>query len=214
MINCQIRSTWLCTVAAALSLIATSAIAALQPRDLNGDAVVDAFYDPDLDITWLRDANVNGLMDWVTAVNWAQNFSFGGFSDWRLPISDTCVGFYCTNSEMGHLWSVELGNVAGGLMTNAGDFQNLSLQSGGFWSGTEVAGNTNNAWIFYHFYGNQYINNKVSGLQAMAVRSGDIPAVPEPKAVLLMLSGLAALAMSGIKRRQYLPRRVVRTYSK
>ena len=43
--------------AAAAVLFAGTAQAALQDRDLNGDAVVDAFYDTDLDITWLRNAN-------------------------------------------------------------------------------------------------------------------------------------------------------------
>ena len=202
MNNHQPANAWLCTAGAVFLLTTTTAVATLQPRDLNGDTTIDAFYDQDLNITWLRDANVNGLMDWATAVKWAQDFSFGGFTYWRLPSSDTCVGFFCTGSEMGHLWSVELGNTAGRLLTNAGEFQNISLQTGGFWSGTEVAGNTNNAWIFYHYYGNQYISNKVSQLQAMAVRSGDIPAVPESKTALLLLAGLAVLALSRAKAKQ------------
>jgi len=57
------------TMAAAM-LVAGSAQAALQDRDLNGDSVVDAFYDTDLNITWLRDANVNGEMNWATAMAW------------------------------------------------------------------------------------------------------------------------------------------------
>ena len=47
-------------VAAAAVLLAGPAQAALQDRDLNGDTVVDAFYDTDLDITRLRNANPNG----------------------------------------------------------------------------------------------------------------------------------------------------------
>ena len=45
----------------AVALVGT-AQAALQDRDLNGDTVIDAFYDTDLKITWLRDANVTGPM--------------------------------------------------------------------------------------------------------------------------------------------------------
>lgn len=117
-----------CGVAAAASmLLAGAAQAALQGRDLDGDTVVDAFHDTDLDITWLRDANVNGANDGDTAVAWADGYNFGGYSGWRLPTSDTCLG-YCTSSEMGHLWHVELGNPEGGPMTNSGNFQNL--QSG------------------------------------------------------------------------------------
>jgi hypothetical protein len=40
-------------------------------------------------------------------------------------MSDTCEGFNCTGSEMGHLWHVALGNAAGALITNTGDFQNF-----------------------------------------------------------------------------------------
>ena len=116
-------------VAAAAMLIGGAAQASLVARDLNGDTVTDAFYDSDLNVTWLRDANVNGLMNWTTAVSWADGFNFGGYSDWRLPTSDTCEGFNCTGSEMGHLWYVELGNQAG-QMTNTGGFQNLESSSG------------------------------------------------------------------------------------
>lgn len=200
MDNHRNKNAWLYIIGATISLYAATASAALEPRDLNKDTITDAFYDRDLNITWLRDANANGLMDWQTAVNWANNFGFAGHTEWRLPTSDTCAGFYCTESEMGHLWSVELGNAAGGLMTNTGDFQNLNMQSSAFWSGTEVAGNTNNAWIFYAFYGNQYHTNKVSGLQAMAVSNGDIALVPEPRAVLLMFAGLAGLALFRLKK--------------
>ena len=63
----------------------------LQARDLDGDTVTDAFYDTQLNITWLRDANANrtngntGEMTWFAAESWASNLSFGGYTDWRLP---------------------------------------------------------------------------------------------------------------------------------
>lgn len=61
----QIKSCFnaLLATAAATLIMATPAQATLQARDLNGDAVTDAFYDTTLNITWLRNANVNGLMD-------------------------------------------------------------------------------------------------------------------------------------------------------
>ena len=108
-------------VGAGALLIAGAAQAALQDRDLEGDSVVDAFYDTDLDITWLCNADVNGTMDWDTAVAWADRFSFAGYDDWRLPTTlqpdPSCSrqsggvsdGRNCTGSEMGHLWHVELG---------------------------------------------------------------------------------------------------------
>jgi hypothetical protein len=65
--------------------------------------VVDAFYDTDLDITWLRNANVNGPMTWADAVAWADGYSFGGYDDWRLPTTADapCTGPNCTGSENG-----------------------------------------------------------------------------------------------------------------
>jgi hypothetical protein len=41
-------------------LMVTPAQAGLQARDLDGNGITDAFYDTTLNITWLRDAHVNG----------------------------------------------------------------------------------------------------------------------------------------------------------
>lgn len=57
----------------------------LQPRDLDGNGVTDAFYDTTLNLTWLRNANVNGEITWDVAHTWAAGYSIGGYSDWRLP---------------------------------------------------------------------------------------------------------------------------------
>jgi len=109
----------------------------LKGRDINGNAVSggDAsavfLYDTVLDITWLRNTNVNGQMDWTTANDWANNLVFGGHSDWRLPTmldtglpgcdfsysGGTDCGFNVQTksgatvySELAHLWYVSLGN--------------------------------------------------------------------------------------------------------
>lgn len=173
-------------------LLAGSAHAALQDRDLNGDTLVDAFYDTELDITWLRDANLNGAMNWWNAVAWADGYSFGGYDDWRLPSSDTCSGYNCTGSEMGHLWYLELGNPAGGPMTNTGAF--LKLLSDDYWTGTEYAPDTYHAWEFRTNFGHQGWYGKPNLHYAMLVRGGDVPAIPEPGTVGLMVAGLVALA--------------------
>jgi hypothetical protein len=63
---------------------------ALQPRDLDADTITDAFYDTELNITGLRNANANGLMNWDAANTWAVTLVVGAYSDWRLPtIVDT-----------------------------------------------------------------------------------------------------------------------------
>jgi hypothetical protein len=53
---------------------------------LDGDGVTDAFYDTELNVTWLRNANANGTMNWKAAQVWASNLVVGGFSGWRLPL--------------------------------------------------------------------------------------------------------------------------------
>ena len=197
---------------AATFALATPAQAALQARDLNGDTVTDAYFDTDRNITWLRDANVNGLMTWAAANTWASGYSIGIYDDWRLPtvvqpdaarslsfdaggsIGIQSFGFNCTGSELGHLWYTELGNTAGSF-TNDGDF--LNMQSFVYWSGTEFAPNPDHAWVFNSNVGFQNANVKTSQLYAMAVRPGDVRAaqVPEPESLLLALTGLGALAL-------------------
>lgn len=139
---------WLAAAAAALILVTPAQAApvlgqgtwdnpnpaiGLQARDLNGDSVTDAFYDPKLNITWLRDANVNGPMDWNSAVAWAAGYSIGSYSDWRLPTmvdtgtsgcnfsfaggTDCGYNVQTTSgstvySEMASLWYDTLGNKA------------------------------------------------------------------------------------------------------
>jgi hypothetical protein len=111
----------------------------LRARDMSGNAVAlnsastAFFYDTTLNITWLADMNANGLMNWSTAVAWAEGLATGGFDDWRLPTigpvngqsqqsdftnnGSTDVGYarsgigWGTASEWGHLYYVTLGNL-------------------------------------------------------------------------------------------------------
>lgn len=84
----------------ALSLLSLNgaAQAALQGRDLNGSTdSFEAYYDTDLNITWLANAN-NTPMAWVTAVAWAKNLSIVdavnniNYANWRLPITNPING--------------------------------------------------------------------------------------------------------------------------
>jgi|CXWL01.1.fsa_nt_gi hypothetical protein len=195
------KRTMMAAAGASALLMAGAVQAALQDRDLNGDTVVDAFYDTDLNITWLRDANVIGSVNLGTAVGWADGFSFAGYDDWRLPTSDTCSGYNCTGSEMGHLWYVELGNPAGGPMTNTGSFQNM--QSSVYWSGTGYV-LPNYAWYFYTNVGYQNLGPHYvySAYYAMAVRPGDVHSVPELGSFALMLAGMTGLVVARWQRRR------------
>lgn len=71
----------------------------LQPRDLDGNGITDAFYDTILNLTWLRNANVNGEITWDAANTWSADYSIGGYSDWRLP---TMVDTGTPGCDFGH----------------------------------------------------------------------------------------------------------------
>lgn len=131
--NMTIRTTLIASSLIAANLVAGAAQAALQGRDLNGSAgSFEAYYDTDLDITWLANANMNGAMTWATANTWAANLSFSDginvYDNWRLPTvepvngstfnynysydgsTDTAFNIASPQSEMAHLFYVTLGN--------------------------------------------------------------------------------------------------------
>ena len=193
--------------AAAIAGAAGTAQSALLGRDVNGNAVSGSsqtavfLYDTDFAITWARNANINGLMNWPTAQTWASNLVIGRFDDWRLPTSlnrDGSGPTACPNctSEMGHLWYAELGNSAGGPMANVGNFQNFQTGSS-YWTSTESGlPPTFFAIYFEAFSGGQLRGDKAGAIYALAVRDGDVLAVPEASSFLLMGLGLIALSIS------------------
>ena len=159
-------------------------------------------YDDVLDVTWAQNANINDLMDWSTAVAWADGYSqthsvYGTFDDWRLADmdvngDDTIVNCssaseaLCRDNELGYLFYQNgITSSAPGLFTN--------VQSGYYWSGTEYAPFTGGAWIVVFSDGDQGSVSKDGNYYALAVRSGDVAAVPVPAAVWLFGSALAGL---------------------
>ena len=176
---------------------AGSALAALQLRDITGHATAveaDAqfAYDTVLDATWYLTANNTGVI-WDNAKSWAEGLTLGTFIGWSLPAADPPCGsvYNCTDSQMGELYYTALGNPAGGPLSNTGPFKNL--QSRYYWSGTEYAPSPGLAWYFGISDGFQFVTYNDVSLYALAVRPGDVAAVPEPGMVALLLSGLAGV---------------------
>lgn len=104
------------------SLVSGGAHAALQGRDLDGNATTaEAYYDTVLDITWLKDANygagssydddwyssttTDGLMNWYNANDWATSLSLHDavnnvtYDNWRLPTVSPVNGTSFVNTS-------------------------------------------------------------------------------------------------------------------
>ncbi len=173
--------------------------------------------------------SAEGWMGWAAANTWATNLTVNGVGGWRLPTTlvpdTTCsfavtdsVGFNCTGSEMGDLYYNVLGGIAGSdIITthnaNYNLFSNISNDPddvGVFWSATELAPDTSQAWIFAMILGKgnglggfQVPNIKKPGLSssAWAIHSGDVNTVPLPAAGWLFGSGLFGLI--GVAKRKH-----------
>ncbi|MDH3460898.1 MAG: DUF1566 domain-containing protein [Burkholderiaceae bacterium] len=199
----------------------------LQGRDLDDNAAngPEAFYDPQLMVTWLRAAST-ARGNWATQKAWAEQDRYG-VSGWRLPtvrdigndgcnfgysgtdcgynVDATVVAEPGVDSEMAHLFYVTLGNKAfcdtSGNCPQAGwGLTNTgdfqNLQSIDYWSGTVYAPDPSNAWRFDTTDGYQSLGSHPNELYAVAVRSGDVAAVvPEVQTYAMLLAGLGALAV-------------------
>lgn len=205
-------------------------------------------YDDVLDVTWLKDANYaqtsgfdsDGRMTWDSAIAWAADLNFGGFDDWRLPtinVNDTnnsgtlncdyssTGGTDCGynvitgNSELAHMFYVNLGNVAyydtSGNSNQAGwnilnatftdgetnqqvSFDNL-LRSD-YWSATEYAPFPTDAWGFNTIEGRQGTLVKNDIFYAWALRDGDVVSASAPASLPLM--SLVLCGMLGLRRKK------------
>lgn len=193
----------------------------LQARDVGNTGTTNAFYDTALNITWLRDANVNGLMTWDAANTWASSLNIGGVGGWRLPTlampSAECgggspnipvCGYYGNPSygEMFQLYFTTLGHpnpynsdgsphVGWYASVNTGNFQDLLPDT--YWLGTEYASQTDGAWQIGMADGSIFAGYKSQVHYTMAVHPGDVGAVvanvPEPETYAMLLAGLGLI---------------------
>lgn len=185
-------------------------------------------YDSALNITWLRNGNLTGELSWATASQWANDLVTGSgaaqVSDWRLPrmtavaVASCDFAFVATacgynvdtaSSEFAHLYHVALGNLSRydaaeqerGLeagLTNTASF--VGLQAGGYWLADAMDGEA--AWRFDTYDGVQDVTFKELPFYAIAVRDGDVLAVPEPQTLHLALTGIVAVGWLMIRRRR------------
>jgi MYXO-CTERM domain-containing protein len=158
-------------------VLATPAHASLQARDLNDDTVTDAFYDTDLNITWLRDANAgagssyddgssatDGIMTWANADLWANNLVVGGYSDWRLPIVVDTGTPGCRYSQTG--FDLNHGPCGFNVPTATSEMAHLyyvelgNLADAGGYAGLKNTGDFQNLQHSLYWYGTDYgLNN-------------------------------------------------------
>ncbi len=130
-------------------------------------------YDDVLNITWLQDANyaktqwttsggtqgtATGWMTWSAANTWAENLSYGGYDDWRLPMvrpvrgshafnfsfsnngtTDVGYGNTSANSEMAYMYYVNLG-LKGSCTPNNDSPWSCTYQTGSGIFGNRTAG--------------------------------------------------------------------------
>ena len=219
---------WTLALIATVLVLSSNANAALIER-LGGLAYYDTEADltwlADANYAHTSGHSADGFMNWTNANNWVAGLDIAGVTGWRLPSivdvgNDGCNfsasgGTDCgynvdtSTSELANLFHNVLGNLAyyntngygpqpnWGLM-NSGPFSNV--QPYRYWTSTEYAPNTFNAWTFVMNEGQQRELNKGSHFNAWAVYTGDVSTVPVPAAVWLFGSGLIGLV--GLARRK------------
>ena len=146
------------------------------------------------------------------------SLSYIGTEDLGYNVSAPGTAFAgSTASELAHLFYNTLGNKGycdpttstvsncvsqpGYGLYNTGPFSNV--QAARYWSATEFAPSTSNAWGFINYRGSQFSLDKTNRIHVWAVHAGDVgtSAVPVPPAAWLLASGLLGLIGMRAKRR-------------
>lgn len=133
--------------------------------------------------------------------------------DWAYSGTDCGYNVDPASSEMAHLFFTELGNLSvfapsgatrdgsSGVnwgLVNSGPF--INFQFYGYWSGASMW-DPSSAWYFDTIHGYQDEFHANFGMYTLAVRPGDVAAVPEAETYALMLAGLGLVGWRVQRRR-------------
>ena len=195
-------------------------------------------YDPTRNLTWIADMNLalttnytapgvrtDKSMSWGAAVEFADNFVYGGFSDWRLPTlnlndpscSDRITrgsivvtqGVGCSGGELSGLFTAGLGNKGpSSVLNQVGDtpdqLANFALftnvQEGHYWSSTTTFLNPfgfTDVWQYSTFWGTVWADSK----EYSAISGGRVVLVRDGDVMAVpepSTSALIAAALAGL----------------
>lgn len=188
-----------------VTVLVTASTGQAALYDRGGGLIYDDYHD----ITWLQDANYagtsgyddDGMMNWYEAMEWSENLVFQGYNDWRLPtLIPPYYGFGWTETEMGHLYYIDLG----GRENEPPQSWEPFIEWGNMyvnaiidcWSCVNLG--PDDAWAF-RFKGDDMggdqnaFSKDYSQFFAWAVRDGDSSPVPLPATIWMLASGMAGL---------------------
>jgi hypothetical protein len=159
---------------ALLSAVPALALAGVQPSDLNGDTLTQAFLDHSTGLYW-SDANVFGQLSLASAEDAVGAATFEGITSWRLPTVAEFRSLYATQKHAanGNMVALPFNSVQYLWYWTAEVDPTVSTRQTAYSPGANTI----------NFYSNSLSGN---GPYTWAVAS-----VPEPSEAILLLFGLA-----------------------
>ncbi len=129
-----------------------------QKPDVVRDYKKETVYDPTTKLMWQDNSEVkSNKRNWQSAIEYCENLSFAGYSDWKLP----------TLSELRSI--VEHGRFSPTIKLffgNIGTYDDC-------WSSTPSAGKSNDAWRINFYSGGDSTYNKNDGYLVRCVRNSN-----------------------------------------
>jgi hypothetical protein len=110
-------------------------------------------------LMWTKNAKLTGSMTWEEALDYCNNFTLGGYSDWRLP----------NVNELESLANADELNITAWLDTQG--FTNVQADTS-YWSSTTKASTLDCAWYMSNGYVGYLNKSPISDIYVWPVRSG------------------------------------------